>query len=82
MKTDLSSSAHSAEVHIDLCVNGHILSVAQLGPGYVILKEPRDHPPATAEIAMSVDGHERRWHVQLADGIAAGRAKTKIVACE
>jgi hypothetical protein len=81
MKPNLSTSGHSADVRISLCVNGHILSVAQLGPGYVILKDPCDHPLATAEIAMSVDGQERRWNVQLAEGIAAGRLKTKIVGC-
>jgi hypothetical protein len=81
MKTNSTTSGHSADVRIDLCVNGHILSVAQLGPGYVILKEPCEHPPARGEIALAVDGQERRWHVQLADGITAGKSKTRIIPC-
>ncbi|MEX1027446.1 MAG: hypothetical protein WD049_05495 [Candidatus Paceibacterota bacterium] len=52
--------AHSADVRMHLSVNGHVLSIGHLGPGYVILDTPIDHPPTDAEIRMSVDGKESR----------------------
>jgi hypothetical protein len=74
----LKSHSHSADVRIHLHVNGCSLPVAQLGPDFLILRTPADHPPADADIAMSIDGNERRWRVRLPDGIAADKPKTKI----
>jgi hypothetical protein len=62
-----------------LCVNGHVFSIGQLGPDFLILDDPADHPPSAAEIAFSIDGRERRWTVHLPDGIVAGRPETRIV---
>lgn len=69
---------HSADVRIHLHVNGFVLPVAQLGPEFLVLRTPVDHPPCDAEIAMSIDGHESRWAVHLVNGIQAGRRKTAI----
>lgn len=69
---------HSAKVQIRLFVNGQVLPVAQLGPDFLVLQEPTNHPPAEAEIAMSVDGRESRWPVRLVDGIAIEQRKTRI----
>ena len=66
---------------MQLCVNGHILLIGQLGPDFIILDNPIDHPPADAEIAMSIDGRQRRWPVRLPDGVAVGQLKTKIAVC-
>jgi hypothetical protein len=77
----LSSSGHSADVRIQLCVNGHVLPVAQLGPDFLILKDVVQYPPAEAELFMSIDGAESRWPVRLIDGIVAGRSKTRIGRC-
>jgi hypothetical protein len=71
---------HSADVRMELCVNGHILPIAQLGPDFLVLAAPTDHPPSDAEIAMWIDGREDRWRVRLADGINAGQRKTSISA--
>lgn len=59
-------------------MNGSIFSVAQLGPGFVVLRDAIDHPPSIAEIRMSIDGDETRWPVQLVDGIATDSRKTRI----
>ena len=61
-----------------LRLNGHVLPIAQLGPDFLILKNPVDHPPADAEIEMSIDGHERRWAVRLVDGLTAGQRESRI----
>jgi hypothetical protein len=72
---------HSADVRIDLAVNGHVLSVAKLGPGFVVLRNPIPHPPAEAELTLSIDGYERRWRVELIDGIRAGGGDTRFRSC-
>jgi hypothetical protein len=59
-------------------VNGHIFSVAQLGPGLVMLRDALDHPPGEGRITMSIDGDQTEWPVDLVDGIVAGRTKTRI----
>ena len=55
---DHEKLAHSADVQMRLSVNGHVMSIGHLGPNYVILDNPIDHPPADAEISMSVDGRD------------------------
>lgn len=70
-------STHSADVRIELTVNGHVFSVAELGPGFVVLRNPIAHPPAEAELSLSIDGYERRWTVKLIDGILADGGDTR-----
>ena len=53
---------------------------AQLGPDFLMLRTPVDHPPCDAEIAMSIDGHESRWAVHLPNGIHPSRRETVISA--
>lgn len=76
--TDWKKNVHSADVRIELYLNGSVFNVAQLGRDFLILRDPFDHPPADAEISMSIDGHEDRWAVRLAEGIQAGQRKTSI----
>lgn len=61
-----------------LMLNGSMLSIAQLGPDFLLLRETADHPPAEATIVMNVDGNERRWKVALPDGIVAGSERVSI----
>ena len=77
----LPDGSFSAQVRMELYVNGHVLPIGQLGPDFLILKHPADHPPTDAEIAMSVDGRESRWRVRLPDGIAAEKTETRIALC-
>ena len=79
---DLRSSTycgHSADVRISLLFNGRSLPVAQLGPGFLLLDVPADHPPGEASIVMCVDQSERRWNVRLPDGISADSNRVTIV---
>lgn len=66
---------------MQLCVNGHVLSIGQLGPDFIILDNPADIPPSEAEIALSIDGREKRWAIFLEDGVTAGQKKTRISPC-
>ena len=73
-----SKVGYSTDVRMQLNVNGFALSIGQLGPDFLILRDPANHPPAEAEIVMSIDGDERRWRVQLPDGISTEKVRTKI----
>jgi len=53
-----------------------------LGPGFLLLDEPADHPPGPASIVLRVDKSEERWNVRLPDGISAGCKRVAIVAGE
>jgi hypothetical protein len=75
---DLKPLRYSADVRMHLTLGGHVLSIGQLGPDFIILREPTDHPPTDAEIAVSIDARERRWNVHLPDGISAAKPKTRI----
>ncbi|HVS40180.1 MAG TPA: hypothetical protein VMS17_31770 [Gemmataceae bacterium] len=72
------SLSHSADVRIHLHVNGYALAVSQLGPQFLVLRNPVDHPPCDAEIAMSIDGQESRWAVHLPNGVQVGRRKIAV----
>jgi hypothetical protein len=63
---------------MELRINGSVLPIGQLGPDFIILDEPIAHPPSEAEIAVSIDGRERRWKVQLPEGIRLDKSTTSI----
>ena len=73
-----NGSGHSADVQMRLSVNGHTLSIGHLGPDYVVVDAPIDHPPSDAEISLSVDGKESRWKVRLIDGLSASQGRSRI----
>lgn len=61
-----------------LLVNGLSLPVAQMGPDFVLLDSPVNHPPAAASVVLQVDQSERRWNVKLPNGISAGQKRVAI----
>jgi hypothetical protein len=74
----LKGPGYSADVRMELYVNGDRLPIAQLGPDFLVVKEPIEHPPTDAEIALSIDGQENRWPVRLEQGLSAGQRRTPI----
>ena len=80
--TKIKTTGHSADVQMQLFLNGSVLSIGQLGIGFIILDNPRDHGPMDAEIFVSIDGRERRWTVHLPDGISAAEPHTRIQSCQ
>jgi len=76
----IGQGGHSADVRIYLILNGHSIPVAQLGPGFLLLDSPADHPPGKASIILHVHQSERSWRVLLPDGISAGSKRVAIVA--
>jgi len=65
----MSYGAHSADVQITLNLTNLSLPVAQLGPDFIILRESVNHPPAEAEMVLSIDDRESRWTVFLPAGL-------------
>jgi hypothetical protein len=75
----LKVHSHSARVRLELHLPGSVLTISHLAPDYLILAQPVDHPPTQAVIAMTVDGKERQWTVQLPEGLSAARRQTRIL---
>jgi hypothetical protein len=66
-----NSGGHSAQVKMQLLINGRSIPVAQLGPDFLLLDHPFDLPPGNAELVVQVDQSERRWEVRLPNGISS-----------
>ncbi len=56
---------YSAAVEIRLIVDGRELSVAQVGPRSLILRQPCELPSGDARIIIKVDDHEEEHDVIL-----------------
>jgi hypothetical protein len=74
-----SYCGHSAEVVISLLFNGQSIPVAQLGPGFLLLDAPSDHPAVDASLTMRVDHVERSWRVRLPNGIRSSSKRVAII---
>jgi hypothetical protein len=75
-----SWGGHSARVTLQLLVGGGSMTVAQMGPDFLLVDEPIPHPPANAIVVMRVDESERRWNVHLPHGISPGSPRVAIAA--
>lgn len=76
-----SYGSYSADVQMELTVNGRIFSVGQLGPDFLVLDDPVDHPPADGEMMVSIDGRVKRGPVRLPEGVSASEGWTRIADC-
>ena len=70
--------SHSAQVRMELRLSGLVLPISHLGPNFLIVNVPIDHPPADAEISMAIDGHEKHWAIRLPEGISTALQRTTI----
>jgi len=75
-----SQGGHSAQVKMRLLVDGGSILVEQLGPDFLLVNAPFDHPPGDASMVLQVDQSERRWNVHLPHGISAGSKRVAIAA--
>ena len=65
-----------------LLVNGSSIAVAQMGPDFLLVDAPINHPPDSASLILQVDQSERRWNVRLPDGISVNSTRVVIAASE
>jgi hypothetical protein len=70
MTADQNYGAHSAQVEMRLIINGSSVSATHMGPDFLFIEGGHDHPPGLATIVLQVDDTERRWQVNLPDGIS------------
>ncbi len=62
-------SRYSSDVELLLVFGNKSHRLSQIGPDFVILREPAELPPTDAEVVMLIDGREQsRWPVTLVDG--------------
>ena len=78
MNTTSGYGGHSARVKITLLLNGAEMNVVQLGPDFLFLDAPQNHPPANASLVLQVDESRRQWEVHLPDGISAESRRVAI----
>lgn len=64
-----------------LLVNGNSLSISQMGPDFLFVDSPINHPPGNASVVMQVDQSESRWQVNLPEGISTVSKKILIATC-
>jgi hypothetical protein len=74
-----SQGGHSSRVNMRLLFNGYSLPVAQIGPDFILVDEPVNHPPTAASVIFQVDETERHWKVQLPFGISCDLKKVAII---
>lgn len=63
---------------MQLLLNGNSIRIEQMGPDFLIVKEPFDHPPADANLVLQVDDSKRTWRVWLPHGISAASNRIAI----
>lgn len=63
---------------MELLVNGSSLSVVQMGPDFILVAAPINHPPGEASLLLQVDEKEHRWNISLPLGISADSKRVKI----
>lgn len=74
-----NQGGHSARVKMRLLVNGGSIPVLQMGPDFLLVEEPFDHPPGNASVVLRVDESERSWGVHLPNGISSSSKRVAIV---
>jgi hypothetical protein len=80
MITSSSQGGHSAQVKMRLLINGSSIAVAQMGPDFLLVDAPINHPAGNASLILQVDQSERRWDVHLPEGISAASKRVAIAA--
>jgi hypothetical protein len=78
MIANQSYGAHSAKVEMQLIINGKSIGITHMGPDFLLVESPTEHPPGEATIVLQVDQSERRWTVCLPNGFHPGQKRIQI----
>jgi hypothetical protein len=65
-----------------LCVNGFSVPVRQMGPDFLLIDLPLNHPPTDASLILQVDQSECCWNVRLPEGISSTSNRVAIASTE
>ena len=61
-----------------LLLNGAAFRISQMGPDFVFVESPVNHPPGRAVIEFQVDNSHRTWEVILPNGMKAGDERVEL----
>ncbi len=78
--TSYGHVGHSAEVKMHLTLPGKEFSIGQLGPDFMILDAPVDHPPSEAMLFFSIDGQATERKIRLPEGIKSSSVRVAMAA--
>lgn len=70
-------SGYSATVQMFLEIDGVRHDVSHMGPEFIILPQPPNHPPCLAIVGLSVDGRLKQWPVSLPDGLSEASRRVR-----
>ncbi len=73
------SNGYSSTIRGWLEANGLRLALAQVGPGYCVVRHSVATPPTDAELVIEIDGNERREPVFLEAGISESSTLVKFI---
>jgi hypothetical protein len=76
MKTSYSYGGHSALVR--LLLSGTTYRISQMGPDFLFIESPGNHPPGRAVIEFQVDDSQHSWEVTLPHGMKAGEERVEL----
>ena len=77
-----SPTGYSADVRLELLVNGRCVRLSQVGPDSLILAKPTEIPVGSAELVVTVDGHEHRRRIHLSEGASEASRRVRICSSE
>jgi hypothetical protein len=80
MNSSSSYGGHSAAVRMRLILNGGTFRISQMGPDFLLVEAPINHPPGRGVIDLQVDDSRRSWEVELPHGIKAGDERVELKA--
>lgn len=60
-----NSSSHSAEVRLQIVVDGQTLDLAKVGSTFALLSKPHRLKPGRADVLLHVDGNPCQWAVEI-----------------
>ena len=78
MKISGSYGGHSAAVRMRLVLNGRNFRIAQMGPDFLLIDSPDNHPPSRATIELTIDDSRRTWDVELPLGMSCDEERVML----
>ncbi len=80
IRAEHNYGAHSAQVKMRLVLPAASIRITHLGPDFVLVESPADHPPCEASILLRVDDSETQWSVRLPNGISERSKRVALAA--
>jgi hypothetical protein len=70
-------TGYSTKVQMFLEIDGVRHDVSHMGPEFIILPQPPNHPPCQAIVGLSDDDRLKQWPVRLPDGLSEASQRVR-----